>query len=66
VQKNDFPDLFDQPPFTEMSEIYETDQNGKVCQAGEIGTASEIWYHGRANSEWLKVGSHEDIFRSPW
>jgi hypothetical protein len=31
-KKFDFPDLFDCPPFTEMSEIYETDQNGKVLK----------------------------------
>ncbi len=31
-KKIDFPDLFDHPPFTEMSEIYETDRNGKVLK----------------------------------
>lgn len=55
-KKFDFPDTFDRPPFTEMSEIYETDRNGKVVKnrQGKIQTTSEIRYEGRANSEWLK------------
>jgi hypothetical protein len=55
-KKFDFPDLFDCPPFTEMSEIYETDRNGKVLKdrQGKIRTTSEVRYNGRAKSEWLK------------
>lgn len=38
------------------SDIYRTNQNRKVAKKNEMEdeTTSDVWYHGRANSQWLK------------
>jgi hypothetical protein len=53
--KFNFVETFDHEPFTELSEVYKT-QNGKLVKVrrGKQVTENEIRNEGRANLEWLK------------
>jgi hypothetical protein len=53
--KFNFGETFDREPFTELSEVYKT-QNGKLVKdrRGKQVTENEIRNEGQANPEWLK------------
>jgi hypothetical protein len=53
--KFDYPDIFDRPPFTEMSSVFQRDKKGRVVKnrRGQIEMKDEIRENGRANAAWL-------------